>query len=198
MSDLLLLLAALGGALIGFTSIVLLWAAQSLWAKEAEAGIQALTSTLLRRAEQRLPPAHRSRFREETRAGLLRFNEKRPLWTLLQALSLFSASLSGRLGAEIGAASEPVEAEEAVKGGEKDAAEAFAAPAKVSAHSARIRILIGLAERPATSIELARKLGCGPAWAAYYLARLTNEGLVEIIQSERVRGVVRHTYRTKR
>lgn len=185
MSPLLLLLLTLLGGLLSLFLLVLGWILQALAGKEAEAAIQALTADLLRRAERRLPAGQRARFAEETRAGLLRFSERRPLWALLQAVSLYVAAVSRRLVDEF----ETAEELDQPRAGEVG---------KAFAHPLRVRILILLNESPADEVELANQLEQSLNVVAYHLLALIKLGVVEVASQEQARGAVRSRYRAVR
>ena len=187
MSALPLVLLTLLGGLLSLALLLLFWVLQALAGKEAEAIIQALASDLLRRTERRLPAGQRARFSEETRAGLLRFSEKRPAWALLQAFSLFFSARAGRLAEEFEIAEteevHPVEA---------------SAGTKAFAHPLRIKILILLNERPAAPSDLALQLEMDPGPLGYHLAVLRKQGIVEVAEVQQKRGMARHIYRATR
>jgi DNA-binding transcriptional ArsR family regulator len=187
MSALLLVLLTLLGGLLSLALLVLFWVLQALAGKEAEAIVQSLASDLLRRTERRLPVGQRARFSEETRAGLLRFSEKRPAWALIQALSLFLSARGGRLAEEF----EIAETEE-VHPVDSSAA------TKVIAHPLRVRILVLLNERPAAQSDLALQLETDPGSLGYHLAVLRKQGIVEVAEVQQKRGIARHIYRATR
>lgn len=188
MSPLLLVLLTLLGSLLSLALLVLCWALQALAGKEAEVAIQALTADLLQRAERRLPAGQRSRFAEETRAGLVRFSEKRPLWALFQAASLWAAAVAGRRLVD------EFETAEAGGAGWTEPGEL----AKAFAHPLRIQILIHLNSRPADEIELASLLGQNLNSVAYHLRVLSKYGVIEVAKQRRARGAAPSLYRATR
>jgi DNA-binding transcriptional ArsR family regulator len=188
MTALIVLLLASIGALTGFALLLAGGVLQALSAKEAEAGIRAATFWLLRRAESRLPPRHRRRFREETGAGLQEVSGDRPLWGLAQAVSLFFSTLSGQLIAEFEAADS--------ESSERD--EVPVTRRKVLAHPARVQILLRLQEDQASAKELASSLDQPIGNTAYHIQFLKKQGLIETVRTEHVRGITREFYRTTR
>jgi len=187
MSAVLLALIALFGGLLSIGFLLLLWVAQTLAGKEAEAIVQALTSDLLRRAERRLPPGQRSRFAEETRAGLQCLSTERPLWALLQAASLYCSAVGGGLVVEFEAMPEQEPSDL-----ESDAV------SKAYVSRLRISILACLKQRPVGPHEMAAELRAPPSLVYHHLRRLADEGLIEVAEKRQKRGVVVYLYRRPR
>jgi DNA-binding transcriptional ArsR family regulator len=179
-----LVLLTLAGAVLGIAVLVVGWALQTLAGKEAEALVQALTTKLLLRIERRLPIHQQERFAEETRAGLQRFSQKRPLWALLQAFSLFCAALTNRLTIEF----QGIESAEVSKQEINDLAKALA-------HPLRIEILLRLTNGPFGHYEIARGLEGSLNLIAYHLRVLSKYGMVEVAETRQERGATLHIYR---
>jgi hypothetical protein len=112
MSLMSLLLAVLGtiGAIVLIVGIALgsvLWRALGkVIGNELEVAIPELAQGLLEKAIARSPEEHRPRLEEEWTAGLKDSLEKRPLWALAQAASLYLKA--GRIAAELKPAPVPV------------------------------------------------------------------------------------------
>lgn len=100
-----LLLAALGtlGAILVVLGIALgslLWRVLGkVLGNELEAAVPELAQGLLEKAVERIPAEHRPRLEEEWTAGLKGSLQKRPLWALLQAVSLYQKA--GHIAAEL-------------------------------------------------------------------------------------------------
>ena len=102
MSLLLAVLGAIGAIvlIVGITLGSLLWRALGrVISNELEAAIAELAQGLLEKAIARAPEDHRPRLEEEWMAGLRDPLEKRPLWALVQAASLWQRA--GRIAAEL-------------------------------------------------------------------------------------------------
>jgi DNA-binding transcriptional ArsR family regulator len=67
---------------------------------------------------------------------------------------------------------------------------------KAMSHPLRVRILAMLDERTASPVELAGWLGADLCTVAYHVRMLERIGLVTLVQETRVRGAIKHHYRS--
>lgn len=68
---------------------------------------------------------------------------------------------------------------------------------KAMSHPLRVRILAMLAERAASPVELAPRLGVSLSLTAYHVRTLYRLGLLELVRTTTVRGAIAHHYRAK-
>jgi putative molybdopterin biosynthesis protein len=66
---------------------------------------------------------------------------------------------------------------------------------KLIADPRRLAILQHLMVQPATLTQLGQALGEHPAWIRHHLRRLEQAGLVELVETRRIRGAEEHYYR---